>query len=203
MTAFSSYSLLQDAVISWVDRHDTNISTRCQQSIAMVEDRVNRELRMRQMETRATITAAAYVDYPDDYLEMRDLQLNLAEGTRTLQMMSPSQIDKLYSQKSGVPVAYCEIANQIQLGPAPDGSYTLEMDYYASVPALSGTNPSNWLLEIAGDVYLWGACFYLLSWTGDARSAQARQLWDDAMDGLQRADNRARWSGPPTAVVPG
>ncbi|MEI9890926.1 MAG: hypothetical protein WDN45_10435 [Caulobacteraceae bacterium] len=46
---------------------------------------------------------------------------------------------------------------QLRLHPAPDQAYAAELVYLQTIPALSQTNPSNWLLAAHPDAYLYGA----------------------------------------------
>ena len=57
---------------------------------------------------------------------------------------------------AGQPKYFTVFGTEIELLPTPDSSYTVEMIYRQSIPALA-TNDPNWLLTLAPDLYLYGA----------------------------------------------
>jgi hypothetical protein len=85
---------------------------------------------------------------------------------------------------------YTMRAGYILIGPVPAGVYTIEIDYYAKVVALSDAAPTNTMLTNNPDVYLYGALMeaepFLMNdgrvalWqAGFARAIQDIQLQDD------------------------
>ena len=139
-------------IASWMARSD--LTTQIVDFIALAEAEFNRVLRVRQMEQRSTATAAEYMALPTGFLELRDIQLNTTPKV-SLELVSASQMEN-YSSASGQPLAYCIMANQIQLAPVPDGTYTVEIDYYEVVPPLA-SNSTNWMLTSYPDAYLYGS----------------------------------------------
>jgi hypothetical protein len=97
---------------------------------------------------------------------------------------------------------YCLLANQIQLAPAPDGTYTVEVDYYEVIPPLA-SNSTNWLLTAAPDIYLYGslleAAAFLLD---DPRVPLWQAAYAQCIGQLNSADRNARWSGSRLQVRP-
>ena len=70
--AIGTYAELQTAVANWLDRSD--LTDRIQEFIDLSEARINRNLRLRLMETTATGTLVAGTrDYtlPTDYIQAR------------------------------------------------------------------------------------------------------------------------------------
>jgi hypothetical protein len=108
----------------------------------------------------------------------------------------------LYSSATGEPKAYALIANQIQFGPAPDGTYTVEIDYVKRVPALSGTATTNWFLTDHPDVYLAGAQANLLQIANDPAAAAYMTLFHNLLNDVNAQDRRQRWAGPPLIIRP-
>ena len=94
------------------------------------------------------------------------------------------------------------MAYQIQLGPAPVSTYTVEIDYYEVIPPLA-CNATNWLLTAYPDLYLYGS---LLRGGGYLRDPQLlsgfQQAYDATLRQLVTSDRRARWSGSRMAVRP-
>ena len=199
--ALSNYTELKDAIADWLDR--TDLTSRIPDFIALAEARVNRELRIRAMETRATMTTTAgkrYFNLPNRYLQMRNFQLN-TDPIQPLEYITPEMLDRLYgSATTGKPKAYTLIGDEIQYAPIPDTEYTVEMAYYQKFSPLGdgtgGTVTSNWLTQNAPDVLLYGA---LVEAEPFIRNDERIQLWltayKEAVDKIQKADDRDRHSG--------
>jgi len=199
--ALSNYTELKAAIADWLDRSD--LTARIPDFIALAEARVSRELRIRAMENRATMTTKAgqrYFALPARYLQMRNFQLN-SDPIQPLEYITPEMLDRLYgSSTTGKPKAYSLIGEEIQLAPIPDTGYTVEMAYYEKFSPLGdgtgGTVTSNWLTENAPDVLLYGA---LIEAEPFIRNDERIQLWltayKEAIDKIQKADERDRHSG--------
>ncbi len=195
--ALDTYTNLQAAVASWLARAD--LTSQIPDFITLAEAKLNRTLRTRQMEQRSTAVATEYMALPTNFLELRNIQIS-GTPNYTLEQRAPFELDALDDGVAGRPSRYCLLANQIQLAPVPDSTYTLEIDYYESIPPLAN-NASNWLLVAAPDIYLYGAlleaAIYILD---DPRVPQWQAGYTQVINQLQAADRRARWSGSPLQV---
>lgn len=199
--ALSTYTELKDAIADWLDRSD--LTTRIPDFIALAEARLNRELRIRPMEVRSTLSLVAgqrYFALPGGYLQMRNIQLNTNPIT-PLEYITPEMLDRLYgSNTTGKPRAYTLIGDEIQLAPIPDTAHTLEVAYYEKFTPLgdgtAGTVTTNWLSENAPDVILYGA---LIEAEPFVKNDERMPLWlnayKEAIDKIQKADNKDRHSG--------
>jgi len=199
--ALSNYTELKAAIADWLDRSD--LTARIPDFIALAETRINRELRIRAMEYRATMNTTAgqrYFALPGSYIQMRNFQLNTNPVT-PLEYITPEMLDRLYgSNTTGKPKAYSLIGDEIQLAPIPDTVYEVEMAYYEKFTPLGdgtgGTVTSNWLTANAPDILLYGA---LIEAEPFIKNDERIQLWltayKEAVDKLQKADDRDRHSG--------
>lgn len=196
--ALGTYGELQAAVANWLARSgDATLTPFIPDFVRLAEARINRDLRVRAMERRATAeTAGAYLALPDGFLEMRNLQLNTDPVTR-LELVSPEQIDSLRGGwGSGRPRRYCILGGEVQLAPAPDSAYEVEMAYWREVPPLSVAEPTNWVLNSAPDIYLYAALIEATAFIGnDERLTLWTAGYDRAVAALQAADDRGTWSG--------
>ena len=199
--ALSTFTELKDAIADWLDRSD--LTTRIPDFIALAEARINREIRIRPMEVRSTMTTTAgnqYFNLPGGYIQMRNIQLN-TNPTTPLEYITPEMLDRLYgSSTTGKPRAYTLIGDEIQLAPIPDSAYTLEMAFYEKFTALgdgtSGTVTNNWLTTNAPDILLYGALMEAEPFIkNDERVAVWLNGYGNAIDKLQKADQRDRHSG--------
>ena len=194
--ALSTYSELQTAVGSWLNRSD--LDTNIPDFIALAESSFNRVLRTRNQITRATSSVAEqFVALPSDLLELHNIQLNTSPVKR-LQQVTMTKADDLKSSisTSGTPAYFALTGSNIELIPTPDASQTLEVVYYATITALSDTNTSNWLLTSYPDIYLYGTLVqaepYLMN---DERMGTWGALLGKAIEELRVSDERSQTEG--------
>lgn len=157
--------------------------------VALAELKFNRVLRVADMEKTATLALVEGEGaLPADFLEARQV---LAPGVRVLRARPMAEL-AAFETSGGAPVGYAIIGNQVQV--RPKGAAELELTYYARIPALTAASPSNWLIEKAPDVYLYGLIEEIAIWERDAAKASAAEtLRRQAMGGLGLADERLRW----------
>ena len=93
--AISTYTELQSACANWLDRSD--LTSRIPEFIALAEDTLNKRLRIRGMENRATAAVSEeYVSLPTGFLEMRNFQLNTTPK-QLLRFVTPEYIDTFWA----------------------------------------------------------------------------------------------------------
>ena len=189
--SFASYADLKTRVASWAWRED--LAADVDDVIDLAETRINRDLRVAQMETQDTLTLTAGVaTLPADYLEYREVWTEGASG-RSLQSGSPAELRRRYNETSGIPSRFAIIGSELHVYPRSTG--TVGLTYYAKIPALSDSQTTNWLLASAPDVYLY-ACQLEIAHLSreDERMGTWGQLYDNAIKALQRQDKGARWA---------
>lgn len=202
--AIGNYAELRTAVANWMDRDD--LTDRIPEFIALAEARLNRNLRIRAMESKQVAdTVAGQRNYalPTRYIQMRNMQINKGDRIVPLQYITPEIYDRTYSSPStGTPIAYTILADEIQLGKVPSGVFQMEMTFYQSWLPLSATNTTNWLLTNAPDIYLYGA---LLEAEPFIMNDPRVQLWlgtfNTSVADLQMQDNKDRHSGSAMRVM--
>lgn len=198
--AIRSYSDLVASIGDWLNRGD--LAAVIPTFISLAEARFNADPRGRLQKSLVVATALAqgpYVGLPVDYLQMQNLRVPDSKAHPDgLELVTAQQIGKLRYrfQSPGEPQYYAVIGTQIQLLPEPDQDYTLEMQYFVRLPALSGSSPSNWLLVDHPEVYLYGSLVHAEPYLkNDDRVAVWKALYDAAMDDLNTMDDRAMFSG--------
>ena len=156
--AITNYSELKTAISSWLDRSD--LDSVIPDFIALAEARHRRDFKLRRMETRVTANTIADTEYytlPDNFIAMRNIQLNTDPKT-ALEYLTPEQMDRVNAGSStGKPKAYSIIGNNFQLRPIPDSVYEIEMLYFKYFTPLSDSNTTNDMLTYHPDAYLYGA----------------------------------------------
>jgi len=163
MALDGTYSGLQASVADWLNRAD--LTTQITDFIALGEARVNRVLRVLQMETFSTGASSTSaqgfgtVGFPTDWLQTRTLRLaNPTRGQQLLEYVGEEELDDLQTQGLTGNTRYYTIINgEFQLLPAPSASVNYVLRYYAKIPALSVSNTSNWLLLKSPDLYLYSS----------------------------------------------
>lgn len=155
--ALATYADLQASLATWLKR--TDLTAQIPDFIALAEARINRELRVEAQLTRGTLTVAAeFVNLPATFAGLRSARMTVTPFT-LLSVLTPEQMaDYAACTPSGNPKAIAIVGSQAWIQPIQTASMTLEMHYYAKVPALSVSNTTNWLLTAHPDAYLWGGC---------------------------------------------
>lgn len=193
--AIGNYAQLQTAIGNWLARND--LAATIPDFIRLAESRINRRLRVAQMLTRATtqtVPGDSYILKPADFLEMRNIEVS-GSPNMVLEYAAPAVIDRKYrSDLVGRPSAYTILGQEVQLAPVPDAEYVIEMAYYAKVPELEQSN-TNWLIQQAPDIYLYGALIEAKAFIEDEKFQLWKAAFDEAINDLTRSDKRAKFSG--------
>ena len=198
--AISTKAELVTAVENWLNRSD--LTARIPEFISLAEASFNRNLRTRDMLTRSTAPVSSqYVSLPTDFLEMLNIELTSTTPPKRLIYITSDRSDDYREQKNnkaGKPSYWTIEGASIQLLPTPDATYTLQLNYYQDIPALSGLADSgnNWLLLAHPDVYLYSTLMQASPYIMDP---QAGQQWDAllarSMQELQMSDEKSRYAG--------
>ena len=200
--SFTTYSDLQTSIASYLARSD--LTSQIPDFITFAENRLRRELRIRQMlksVTTSTVSSDATVEVPSDFLEIRDFVV-MTNPITPLSYSSPSSLsnDPRTSQV-GVPRSYTILASEFQLTPIPDAAYTLKMLYYAAPAYLSTSNTTNVFLTTSPDALLYASLIeaepYLMN---DARINTWGTMYDRAISSLTRSDESTQYSGVPLSI---
>lgn len=195
MVAITDYaSLMMDASEY---SGNTNFAHVYPRLIGLAEAKLNRALRTADMEATATVALSNGAGpLPTDFLEMISLT-----GPNSYQVNAVSQAE-LYARfknYGGTPAGYYINGNTITLSPSTTGNATIL--YYAKIPNLSVSTPTNWLLLRAPDVYLYALLEEIGIMSRDPAAAQAMSAMKDAaVQGLRIDDERARWSNSKVVV---
>lgn len=200
----ATYAELLTELDAWLNRSD--LTARIPTFIRLFESRANRLLRVPEMRTQtsyATVADTPELALPSDFLSAIDLYLD-DDPDVVLAAMSPAVLRNTYPQATtGQPIAYAVVGSQMMLGPSPDGEYTILLDYYQRIPALSEDNTTNWLLDIYPDLYLWGSlCMAEAFLRDDDRLSVWKSAWDEATAEANRQGNLQRTPSSPLMMQP-
>ena len=198
--AISTKAELHTAVANWLNRSD--LTARIPEFISLAEASFNRNLRTREMLVRSTASASdQYISLPADFLEMSNIELTSTSPPKRLIYITSDRSDdyrESNNNTAGTPDYYTIEGTSVQLTPTPNSTFTLQINYFRDIPALSGLADSgnNWLLLGHPDIYLYGTLLQASPYVMDPQSAQQ---WDSllarSMQELQIADEKSRYSG--------
>jgi hypothetical protein len=200
--ALTNYSDLKTTVANYLARSD--LTSQIPDFIRLAEDRLRRELRIRQMLKVVTTTTTAgdsTVSLPSDFLQLRDIHFD-GSPVSTVTYQSPSAFFRnARTAESGIPVFYTILASEFQFAPIPDSAYTARMLYYAAPPYLSDSNSSNMFLANCVDALLYASLAeaepYLMN---DARLQTWASLYDRAINSITTSDDAGEYSASPIAI---
>jgi hypothetical protein len=205
--AISSYTELLAAGANWLARDD--LTLRLPEFVTLCEAKLNRELFVRQMETRSTTTADTtddepeFLSLPSDFQSMRRIRLTGVTGKPLLTFLSSTQMDEFRfksANTAGQPCYFTIFGDEIELAPTPDQDYAIEMVYRKNIPALA-SNSTNWLLTLAPDAYLYGM---LLESAPYIKEDERIQTWaagfSNAIESLNRLGLTSTFNAGPMTV---
>lgn len=190
--AINSYSTLCDAVGRWLYRDD--LASTIPDFITLAESRINRDLRLRAMETSFTGTlSGADITLPADFSVAQRLSIQADSREVELRYVSPENISK-YSPATNLPQMYTLIGGVAKVIPSPDGAYDFTFYYLTSLPSLSATQTTNWLILNAPDVYLYGCLLEAVPYLqDDTRIPVWTQAYNEAVASVQAIEDATRY----------
>lgn len=186
-----TYAELKTAIADWLNAD--NLTSVIPQFVALAEAQIGRKLRhYKQMKRQTAALDDKYLSVPSDWVETIRLHLQTTPPVN-LQLVPADEVLAEYT--AAKPQRYAHVGEFFQVSPQPDQSYTAELFYFRTIPPLTDTAQSNWLLTEAPDVYLYGALTqaapYLVE---DQRVSVWGNLFAGAMTDLQRASDDAMFS---------
>ncbi len=199
--ALATYDDLKAALSDWLIGHA--LADRSVDFIAMAEADLNRKLRTRQQQRRSTTEPdGAYVALPLDFAEAVNVTLN--ESSRQIQQVTFAFADLVRKTETGSPAYFVISGQQMEILPTPQPGDTVEMVYYATIPPLRDTEPSNWLLKRAPDLYLYAALAQAGPYINDEnRAALWEKRRDQIITDLNQEAEAAAYSASPLVMRTG
>jgi hypothetical protein len=203
MAFFTDYTTLQATIADYLARSD--LTTQIPEFIRLAEDRLLRDLRIRQMlkvATASTTAGDATVSLPSDFVAMKDLHLQ-GNPPQTIKFLSTSNFFRnALTAVSGLPNFYTLLGAEFQFAPIPDSVYTLQMVYFYQPEYLSDTNSSNLWLANTPDLLLYAALGeaepYLMN---DERLNTWASMYDRGMIALRKSDDESEYPAQPLTIT--
>lgn len=186
-----NYSTLQSRLLTVLGRAPETI---CYE---LVTADINRELRLKVMQSTTTLTEAASIALPADFLEV----VSLYRDTDPRIHLQPTTLigKDSYYITSGTPRYFAITDGTLFLNPVPDGAETLSLTYIAKVDELADT-ASNDVLSTYPDIYFYGVLAHHAQLIGDERLAIWGPLYEKAKMDATVNDARQTYAGGPVKV---
>lgn len=203
MAAFESYSQLKTDLAKWLNRADQDFTDYVPSFITLFETMANRVLRVREMETAADITfTGESAALPTGYLGFRSLYFD-GSPRRPLQYMTPANF---YNSESGIQGSadfYTIVGENILMRGVPASGSVAKSVYYKTIPALSDSNPTNWLLLKHPDAYLFGSLSVAEPFLkNDERIAIWKTFFAEVIQSIKMANDDDRFNAGPLVQQP-
>src|SRR5512139_579977 len=197
----TDYSTLQTEIAGWLDR--TDLTSYITTFIGMAEAEFNRVIWTPETEAVTTLTAAAEtVSLPANFRMARALFIS-ADPKVNLEQMSLNELRYRYSAAAtGQPSNYAiQSGNTLVLGPSPDASYSVVLNYYQKIPALTVSATTNWLLTAHPDIYIYGTLLRAEAFlANDPRIAVWGNLYGQALAQLEQMGLKKNNGGAPQRI---
>ena len=185
-----NYTQISEKVADWINRGD--LSARIPDFIELAEERMNRALRVRQMERSLAATAITdnLITPATDVIDVKALWVPNYERTP----LKPQGLESVIAGGyQGTPTLYAWDGADLRF----DGAGDVQGVLYVRIPALV-TATTNWVSEGSWSLYLFGA---LLEAALFVRDDVAAQLWEgrfgQVLDEVRGNDQRR--AGPMVA----
>lgn len=193
MTSLVTRVELQESFKRWLwDRED--LSGMYNDFEALLEAQLNDDLRVAAMETNTSVTlSSGSGSLPTDYLSWRKV-VTQDSPVRTLEWLEPDKAEITYAGEPSAPSDFFTIIGST-IRTYPPSSANLTLFYYQKIPSLASNPGGNWVTSRSPGLYLYGILMQAAPFLDDDERAQTwALLYTKALQGLQRADNRARYA---------
>lgn len=195
--ALTTFSQLKTSIANYLNRSD--LTSVIPDFITLAESKLNRNLRLRKMQTTTSLTTTsgtATLDLPTDFLEVVQLFVD-GNPNVVLDYVNPTEIElNNLNDASGNPQQYTIIGDTIKLNPIPDSDYTVKLTYFQKLPALSDSNITNFLLTNYPQIYLYGSLVeaqpYIMN---DERLVTWLTLYNESVNVANQDDEKGRYAG--------
>ena len=184
-----TYGELKALLISFAHRSDVPTAD----LIELARQRINRDLRVREMIVRLTFTPTqAPHPLPADFLEMREVFFNDGSQRVSVQLVSRKELAWYANANASSASRFASIdGTDIEFIPSGVGR-EFTMLYYAAVPQLVSDAQTHPTLELYSPIWLDAALIALHNWTQDSDlQAEAMSKYTSEVESANRASGEA------------
>lgn len=192
----TTYAELQTEVADFLNRDD--LTAVIPTFIQLAEANLNRAVKHWRQEQRSeALIDDRFLTLPADWLQTIRVTVDEA-GYGPLQLISRDDMHAMRQRNldtAGTPCYYAHVAGELELYPTPASEVSITLLYQQQIPDLA-TNSTNWLLDIAPDLYLYATlletAIYLRD---DSRIAAYSSIFGTKLEMLNMQSKRATESG--------
>ena len=168
--------------------------------IPFAEARLGRDLKSAENETQleVIVSTSVPIDYPDDYGQLRAIDVARTGGAFTLRAVDLHTInrhqrnDDLENQRG--PEVYTARDSQFIIRPSQNGTFTL---FYWARPILADGSSENAVLDRYPELYTYAALVELHRWeVNQTAAAQANEIYREEIQRINRDAGRALGDKP-------
>lgn len=205
MALITTWATLKSEVAAMLHRTgDTTVTDEVPLYVQLGEERIYRDLRVRQMETTfSSAISSGVIALPTGYRELKSARI---DGT-PVQRLTRKDAEWVYAayptrSATGKPEFIARDASNFIFGPYPDSAYTVAGTYYKRLDLLSDSNTSNWLITDVPDLIYFAALCEAADWTGNMPKQDIwERKYERIMRRVQEQDDQEEFSGSPIAVT--
>lgn len=200
MALDGTYSGLQASTSDFLNR--TDLAAVVPDFITMATAQISRRLLkdgpVRQMlGTWSPTISAELTNLPADFMGVKSLYLAGISTVAKIDFVEPDRIAELkikFPSMDGDPQVFSIVGSQIQFWPwTGGGTYVANIGYWQAIPALTNAAPTNWLLTLYPDAYLYTALIQSAPYLkDDARLQTWGTLSQTILSDIVAADKVAR-----------
>ena len=201
MAVPTTWTELKAELAVWMIRDD--LTSIIPNAIGYAEAGFQKTVFSPEREEQATIAFTSEVaNLPADFWGVRTAYWNGTSKVR-LQQVTVSKLREDYpTTATGTPVAFAIEGETMLLGPPPS-SGDVELTYWETIPVLSGSNATNWLLTDHPELYVAASLAYLFRYT---RHFDEAANWANAtaamIEQVNRSGRRRMTNSGPIAASP-
>jgi len=197
-----TYSEIVALALSLSDREDSDLASRVDGFLYLIEAEVNRLLRSLEKETSAIIPYVSDDTYqyalPSDYEEMRFIGRITGTDRKSkvpFEFCNPEQISWAYQNRCD-DLFYSINENKLEVYPALSSTQALFLTYMQKVPPLSATITTNWLSVKHPDLYVVGLLILIGVFAKDWPAADRfSAVFDKIIGQIFAKDLTSKYSG--------
>lgn len=193
--ALATYNDLLTQAANWLHRSD--LTSNIPDFVTLAESKINKALRVRQMETTTASTiASGVIAVPSNYIGLKDAYISSTSPYGPLTRKTAEFIyDKYpYRVADKQPVYIGREGNNFIFGPYPDSNYTVTLVYYNRLAALSGT--TNTVYTSYPGLWLFGTLAESAPFIKDDKRVQIWQLkFKELLEAVQDESDDEYYSG--------
>ena len=197
MALVTNYSTLQTHIADTLNRGD--LTSVIPNFIQQFEAEARRDERFRRLaEVSSFGISADGVSLPSDFYQLESWYHDGATYFGPIGQVNPDMIGKLKGVygDTGVPQFAALVDGKARFAPEPDATYTTRMTYWRKINNLSATITTNWLLDEAPDIYLYGCLLESAPYLkDDERLGTWMSLYESRVEKLWIAEQDKQFGG--------